>query len=967
FSVLLYSLLLPMASMNAFSEGERTFEGKAASETWLNSTAAPTAEKDNAGVIAQNIQRVSNLLSSSPAELTEQAKSYALGQINNTIATEAQQWLSRYGNARVNFSLDRKGKLDNSSVDLLLPLYDNKADWLLFTQLGYRHKDSRHTLNLGLGGRYFTPNWMYGINTFFDNDVTGKNKRLGVGGEAWTDYVKLSANTYWRLTEWHTALSNQDYDERPANGFDLNGEFYLPAYPQFGGKLAYEQYFGDNVALFNRDTKQKNPGLARFGVNYTPIPLVTMGVDYKYGRGGKSETLFQASLNYHFGTPFGDQLSPNSVASLRTLAGSRYDLVERNNNIVLEYKKKPEFNITLDNILKGFTAQKRHVTANIIAENPVKQINWQADPQFLQNGGVITSQGSQLELVLPKYKMNGLNDYTVTARADNTDGRQKSAQMKITVEPFVVKEKSVTKMTEGPLVANGQSAYDLAAVITYGTDGSNKPLANHTFSNVKWYLIPENKEATLTWDTAGKSDPKGRLTATLASKTPLDKNTQIYLVMDDMKDTKIGGGDGAVNFDNYKFVREIVQEPSGPLKGNGSDTYYFKIKVVNDKNEPVRNQIISGVTWKVKDNRDEEYQMALVEPENSKTDGDGYLVATLTSRYGFDEVIVEAILNSDTADLPPLLSKPVKFEAIVRNAGILMKSAVSHNFKKEFSAEEPERPHNVHDKLEVYLTRKFPGQTTADPITPDEADSSEHVQFSSDNTQNAEVDEKTGKITFPLATWGWNGSANDPNHMATVTATITDNTTGAKIVWAYKFNPKHYFYKPNNKVLVAPFYPLEPNKPYPHKVDGHDHPPTRPAQTCNPSPRAEETIPYPAGMGNNSKAFNDPLMGHLMSLINEYQGSGDPDLGIFNKADSENTSDNILVVLSLGEILNDTYRRYLTYDYKKNQLNIDHNSPYHTYFRNRIDSLNYDNYSKPTDKNNKMSHGYLLCLKNASS
>lgn len=34
------------------------------------------------------------------------------------------------------------------------------------------------------------------------------------------------------------------------------------------------------------------------------------------------------------------QLDPNEVAARRSLAGSRYELVDRNNNIVLEYRKK---------------------------------------------------------------------------------------------------------------------------------------------------------------------------------------------------------------------------------------------------------------------------------------------------------------------------------------------------------------------------------------------------------------------------------------------------------------------------------------------------------------------------------------------------------------------------------------------------------------------------------------------------
>ncbi|MBD2822762.1 inverse autotransporter beta domain-containing protein [Xenorhabdus sp. 42] len=940
FSVLLYSLLLPMAPTTAFSEEEKPFENKAERGTWLNSGAANTTEKETAGEFAQNIQQVSNILTSSPSQLTDQAKSYALGKINDAISTETHQWLSRYGTARINFSLDRKGKWDNSAVDLLLPLYDNKTDWLFFTQLGYRHQDSRHTLNLGLGGRYFTPNWMYGFNTFFDNDMTGKNKRVGVGGEAWTDYVRLSANTYWRVTEWHQSIKSQDYEERPSNGFDLNSEFYLPAYPNLGGKLAYEQYYGDNVALFNRDTTQKNPSLARIGLNYTPIPLVTMGVDYKYGSGGKSETLFQANLNYRFGTPFSVQLSPSSVASLRTLAGSRYDLVERNNNIVLEYRKKPEFNITLPNPVKGFSGQTLQTNATVISEKPVKPVNWQVDPQFLKNKGVITPRGNQLDVVLPKYntEADAINDYTLTASADSGDGRQKSAQMKITVEPFVVKDKSIKQSTEGPLVANGQSAYELAASITHGNP-NNKPLQDQTLSNVRWYLKPENKNATLAWDKSGKTNDQGQLTATLTSTTPLDKNTQIFLAMDGMRDAKIGGGDGIIDFDNnIKFDEKIYQQPAGPLKGNGEDSYTFKIKVVNAQNEPFRKQDIPGFKWKIKDNKDAKDQVKLVAPENSMTDEEGYLVATLTSHYGFDDIIVEAEIPSSTGDPITLSSTPVKFEAIPQPAGILLKSAVTPGFKKEFPASEQERPHNVHDKLEVYLTRKLSGQTMASPLTTDAADSSEHIQFSVDNKRNAHVDEKTGKVTFPLATWGWSGSKNTPDHKATVTVNITDNTTEAKTIYTYQFNPKHYFYNPNITLKEVPLY----------KGDDTDN--LNVFKTCDTLNSSSQGSPYPAGMEGNSKAFNDATSLYLNSLVNEF-GSADPEgaFGIFNKA--VHKSENIVVNASPTQTLNDYSRYYLLFVYQANaikQTDLDDGQDDKPPYLPQMGDIS----------------GYLLCLKN---
>ncbi|HDP9620698.1 TPA: inverse autotransporter beta domain-containing protein, partial [Escherichia coli] len=41
----------------------------------------------------------------------------------------------------------------------------------------------------------------------------------------------------------------EDYQERPANGWDIRAEGYLPAWPQLGASLMYEQYYGDEVGL----------------------------------------------------------------------------------------------------------------------------------------------------------------------------------------------------------------------------------------------------------------------------------------------------------------------------------------------------------------------------------------------------------------------------------------------------------------------------------------------------------------------------------------------------------------------------------------------------------------------------------------------------------------------------------------------------------------------------------------------
>ena len=303
-----------------------------------SSSTASEPEAENTSLPGSDtLSTTASALSSSGSDgLKGAAASAATGYA----ASSAQDWLSQFGTAKVKLNVDDNGNWDDSSLDFLLPLYDNQQQ-LLFTQLGYRAPDGRNTGNFGLGVRVFNlENWMFGGNVFFDDDFTGKNRRVGAGAEAWTDFLKLGFNTYAGSTDWHSSRDYADYNEKPADGFDIRADGYLPAYPQLGGKLMYEKYYGDDVALFDKDTLQDNPSAVTVGLNYTPVPLVTAGVDYRRGQDSVDETEFSLNFRYALGQPWGAQISPDQVAVRRSLAGSRYDLVDRNNEIVLQYKKK---------------------------------------------------------------------------------------------------------------------------------------------------------------------------------------------------------------------------------------------------------------------------------------------------------------------------------------------------------------------------------------------------------------------------------------------------------------------------------------------------------------------------------------------------------------------------------------------------------------------------------------------------
>ncbi|MGH1594797.1 inverse autotransporter invasin Inv [Yersinia proxima] len=332
------------------------------------------------------------------------ASNITRSMVNDAANQEVKHWLNRFGTAQVNVNFDKKFSLKESSLDWLLPWYDS-ASYLFFSQLGIRNKDSRNTLNIGTGVRTFQQRWMYGFNTFYDNDMTGHNHRLGVGTEAWTDYLQLSANGYFRLNGWHQSRDFVDYNERPANGGDIHAKAYLPALPQLGGKLKYEQYRGERVALFGKDNLQSNPYAVTAGLIYTPIPFITLGVDQRMGKSRQHETQWNLQLDYRLGENFRSQFSPSAVAGTRLLAESRYNLVERNPNIVLEYQKQNTFKLAFSpTVISGLPGHVYSVSAQIQPQTTLQRIIWN-DAQWVATGGkLIPVSATHYNVVLPPYQ-----------------------------------------------------------------------------------------------------------------------------------------------------------------------------------------------------------------------------------------------------------------------------------------------------------------------------------------------------------------------------------------------------------------------------------------------------------------------------------------------------------------------------------------------------------------------------------
>ncbi|PLB72918.1 inverse autotransporter adhesin-like protein YeeJ [Escherichia coli] len=417
--------------------------------------------------IASTSQQIGSLLAEDMN--SEQAANMARGWASSQASGVMTDWLSRFGTARITLGVDEGFSLKNSQFDFLHPWYET-PDNLFFSQHTLHRTDERTQINNGLGWRHFTPTWMSGINFFFDHDLSRYHSRAGIGAEYWRDYLKLSSNGYLRLTNWRSAPElDNDYEARPANGWDVRAEGWLPAWPHLGGKLVYEQYYGDEVALFDKDDRQSNPHAITAGLNYTPFPLMTFSAEQRQGKQGENDTRFAVDFTWQPGSAMQKQLDPNEIAARRSLAGSRYDLVDRNNNIVLEYRKKELVRLTLTDPVTGKSGEVKSLVSSLQTKYALKGYNVEATALEAAGGKVVTT-GKDILVTLPPYRFTSTpetdNTWPIEVTAEDVEGNfsNREQSMVVVQAPTLSQKDSSVSLSTQTLSADSHSTATLTFI-----------------------------------------------------------------------------------------------------------------------------------------------------------------------------------------------------------------------------------------------------------------------------------------------------------------------------------------------------------------------------------------------------------------------------------------------------------------------------------------------------------------------
>ncbi|MUK94687.1 hypothetical protein GNP80_19955, partial [Aliivibrio fischeri] len=312
-------------------------------------TITPFKYSDELSLVANTLSGVE-----SNSDLINKAKAYVKDEVQRRVASNIQDYLYQYGTAKVDVLFDSDFKLKSGEVDVLFPFnkgIHGKTSSTWFVQPGLVINDSssysgRDFVHVGIGYREKNDSFFYGLNTFYDYDLSRNHQRASVGMEYARGFFSFSQNYYFPLTDWKDSpdsfdsLANVPLEERPAQGFDINLKGYLPQYPYLSLSTQYQQFFGQNIEVSNGDSPIKNPYQLDATINYQPIPLLTFSSGYSYEKGGKQGMVFGGNFIYRFGVPISKQLDPNQVYSGEFLNINLFDIVERENNVRLEYRKK---------------------------------------------------------------------------------------------------------------------------------------------------------------------------------------------------------------------------------------------------------------------------------------------------------------------------------------------------------------------------------------------------------------------------------------------------------------------------------------------------------------------------------------------------------------------------------------------------------------------------------------------------
>ncbi len=233
------------------------------------------------------------------------------------------------------------------------------------------------------------------------------------------------------------------------------------------------------MALFDKNDRQSNPHAITAGLNYTPFPLLTLSAEQRQGKQGENDTRFAVDLTWQPSSSMQKQLNPDEVAGRRSLAGSRYDLIDRNNNIVLEYRKKELIRLSLLDPVKGKSGEIKPLVSSIQTKYALKGYNIEA-AALEAAGGKVSTSGKDITVTLPGYRFTNTpetdNTWSIDVTAEDVKGNlSRHEQSMVVIQAPTLSQKDSLLSVNPLTVAADKKSTTTLTVTAHDSDGTPVP------------------------------------------------------------------------------------------------------------------------------------------------------------------------------------------------------------------------------------------------------------------------------------------------------------------------------------------------------------------------------------------------------------------------------------------------------------------------------------------------------------
>lgn len=335
----------------------------------------------------------------------------------------------------------------------------------------------------------------------------------------------------------------------------------------------YKHYYGDNVATGRFNERHRNPVAMSAGISYTPVPLINMGFDYNSGTNDLREVRYNLGIIWRLGESLEKQLDSEKVGGLHQIAGSKLDLVNRNNTIVLDYREQKKLTLKLPGEVRGNEYAIHNITPVINSRHSVKTLEVD-DAQLIAAGGkIISSSPKGITFQMPSWE-RGQGVSLSAVAVDSKGGRSEQAVTRLwpasTAHILSLVSDKTTVINDGK---------DAATLTLHVNDVNGQPLVNEDIA-----LITDG--GTLS-SSGGKTDVKGDFRTQITST---DAGTFHVTAIDgDYKITHQG-----INF--IDTLSGIINVSKSTALADNNDSIQLTVTLNDARNKPVSGRTIHWTT-----------------------------------------------------------------------------------------------------------------------------------------------------------------------------------------------------------------------------------------------------------------------------------------------------------------------------------------------------------------------------------